>query len=56
MSFTAVLGTDVLQHFASGHRSLVSEVPVKVLDALRVSAGKTDEDGTHIVSANAVHN
>jgi|HubBroStandDraft_6_1064221.scaffolds.fasta_scaffold95358_1 hypothetical protein len=56
MSFTAVLGMDVLQHFADGQRSLVSEVPVKVLDALRVSAGKTGKDRILIVSANAVRN
>jgi hypothetical protein len=51
-----VFGTDVLQHFAGGQRSSVSEVSVKVLDALRMSAGKTGEDRTPIVSANAVHN
>ena len=56
MTFTIVHGMDVLQHFAGGQRLSVSEVPVKVLDALRVSAGKTDEDRTPIVSANAVHN
>jgi hypothetical protein len=56
MRFTAVFGMDVLQHFAGGQRSSVSEVPIKVLNALCVSAGKTGEDRTPIVSANAVHN
>ena len=42
VSFTAVLDIDVLQHCVSSQRSLVSDVSVKVLDALCVRAGKTD--------------
>lgn len=53
---TIVHRMDVLQHFASGQRSLISEVPIKVFNALCVSAGETDEDRTPIVSTNAVHN
>jgi len=56
VSFTAVLGMDVLPHCVGGQCPLVSNVPVKVLDALRVSAGKTDEDRTLIVRTDAVHN
>jgi hypothetical protein len=56
MSFTAVLGMDVLQYFAGGQRSLVSKVSIKVLNALCVSASETDKVRTLIVSANAVHN
>ena len=56
MTFTIVLCKDVLQHFAGGQCSSVSEVPVKILDALGVSAGNTDEDRAVVVSANAVHN
>ena len=41
-SFAAVLGMDVFQHCVSGQCPLVSKVPVKVLDVLCVSAGKTD--------------
>jgi len=55
VSFTAVLGLDVLPHCVSGQRPLVSNVPVRVLDALRVSAGKTDEDRTLIVLTDAIH-
>jgi len=56
VSFTAVRGMDVLQHCVSGQRSLVSHVSVKVLDALCVSAGKTEEEHPVLVSTNAVHN
>jgi hypothetical protein len=56
MTFTIVHGMDVLQHFAGSQRSSVSDVPIKVLNALRVSAGKTGEDRAPLVSANAVHN
>jgi hypothetical protein len=56
MGFTAVLGMDVLQHRVSGQRSWVSNSSVKVLDALFVSAGKTDEGRTPMVSTDAVHN
>jgi hypothetical protein len=42
VSFAAVLGMDVFQHCVSGQCPLVSKVPVKVLDVLCVSAGKTD--------------
>lgn len=51
-----MLGMDVLQHCVSGQRSLVSNVSVKVLDALCVSAGKTEEDHPVLVSTDAVHN
>jgi hypothetical protein len=43
MSFTAVLSMDVIQHCLSRQRSWVSNISVKVLYALRVSAGKTDK-------------
>jgi len=56
VSFTAVLGVDVLQHCVSGLCSLVSNASVKVLHALCVSAGKTEEDHPTLVSTNAVHN
>ena len=49
VSFTAVLGVNVFQHCVSGQRSWVSTSSVKVLDALCVSAGKTDEGRTPIV-------
>jgi hypothetical protein len=55
VSFTAVLGMDVLPHCVSGQRLLVSNASIRVLDALRVSAGKTDEDRTLVVLADAVH-
>jgi len=55
VSFTAVLGMDVLQHCLSGQRSRVSNASFKVLDALCVSAGATHERRTPIVSADAVH-
>jgi len=45
-----VLGMDVLSHCVSGQRPLVSNVPAKVLDALCVSADKTDEDRTLVSS------
>jgi hypothetical protein len=51
-----VLGIDVLQHFLSGQRPLVSNVPVKVLDTLCVSARKANEDRTLSVLTDAVHN
>jgi hypothetical protein len=51
-----VLGMDVLQHCVSGQRSLVADVSVKILDALRVSTGKTDERHSVLVPTNAVHN
>jgi hypothetical protein len=50
-----VLGMDVLPHSVSGQRLLVSNASIRVLDALRVSAGKTDEDHTLIVLTDAVH-
>src|ERR1700681_996102 len=40
VSFTAVLDMDVFPHCVSGQCPLVSNVPVEVLDALCVSAGK----------------
>ena len=51
----AVLDMDVLQHFVSGQRPLVSDVPVEVFDALCVRANQADEDRAPIVPANAVH-
>lgn len=51
-----MLSMDVLQHCVSGQRSLVSNVSVKILDALGVSAGQTDERHSALVPANAVHN
>lgn len=56
VSFTAVLGMDVLQHRLSGQCPLVPNVPVGVLHALCVSARKADEDRTLIVPTDAVHN
>lgn len=50
-----MLGMDVLQHRVSGQRSLVADVSVKILDALSVSAGQTDERHSALVPANAVH-
>ena len=50
-----MLGVNVLQHCVSSQRSWVSNPPVKVLDALCVSAGKTDESRTPIVFTDAVH-
>jgi hypothetical protein len=55
VSFTAVLGVNVLQHCVSGQGSWVSNSSVKVLGALSVSAGKTDEGRTPIVFSDAVH-
>jgi hypothetical protein len=55
VSFTAVLGLDMLQHGVSGLGSLVSNASVKVLDALGVRAGTTEEDHAILVSTNAVH-
>ena len=55
MSFTAVLSMDVLQHRLSRQRSWVSNASFKVLDALRMSEGTTDEGRTPIVSTDAVH-
>ena len=55
VSFTAVLGMDVLQHGMSRLRSLVPNASVKVLDALCMSAGTTHEGRTPIVSTDAVH-
>ena len=50
-----MLGMDVFQHRLSGQRSWVSHASFKVLHALCVSAGKTDEGRTRIVSTDAVH-
>jgi hypothetical protein len=57
MSFTTVLGVDVLQHRLSGQCAWVANVLFEVLDALRVSAGETGEDRTLFVFPNTVpHN
>jgi hypothetical protein len=56
VSFTAVLGMDVPQHCVGSRRSWVSDVPVEVLNALCVIAGKTSERHAVLVSTNAVHN
>ena len=56
VTFIAVLSMDVLQHCVSGQRSGVSNVSVKVLNALCVSASKTDEGRTLMVSTDAIHN
>jgi hypothetical protein len=45
----------MLQHGVSGLGSLVSNASVKVLDALCVRAGTTEEDHAILVSTNAVH-
>src|SRR5450432_669670 len=55
VSFTAVIGMNVLQHCLSGQRSWVFNAPVKSLDALCVSAGTTDEPRTPTVFPDAVH-
>jgi len=56
VSFTAMRGMDVLQHCLNGQRSLASNVSVKVLGALCVSAGKTEEDHPVLIPIDAVHN
>jgi hypothetical protein len=56
VSFTAVFGMDVLQHRVSRKRSLVPNASVKVLDAISVSAGKTNQRHSVTVLTNAVHN
>jgi hypothetical protein len=56
VSFTTVLGMDVLQHCMSRQRSLVRNASVKVLDPICVRAGKTDQRHPIIVLTNAVHN
>ena len=56
VSFTAVLGMNVLQHCVSSQRSLVPNAPVKVLDAICVRAGKTYQRHSIIVFTYAVHN
>ena len=55
VSSAAVLDKEVLQHCLSGQRSWVSDPSVKILHALCVSAGKTDEGRAPIVSTDAVH-
>jgi hypothetical protein len=55
VSFTAVLGVDVLQHCVSSKRSSVSNVSVEVLDTHRVKASNTDEGQTVLLSNDAVH-
>jgi hypothetical protein len=54
--FTAVLGTNMLQHCLRGQRAWVSDACVKVLDVLRVCASTTDKNRTGVISADAVHN
>jgi hypothetical protein len=56
VSFTAVLGVDVLEHGLGGQRSWVSNTSIKVLDALCVGAGTTDEGRTSVVDTDTVHN
>jgi hypothetical protein len=55
VSFTAVLGVDVLQHCVSSKRSSVSNVSVEVLGAHLVKTGATDEGQTVLLSNDAVH-
>jgi hypothetical protein len=50
-----VLDKDVPQHCLSGQRSWVSDPSLKLLHALCVSAGKTEEGRAPIVSTDAVH-
>jgi hypothetical protein len=47
--------TCVLQHFLRGLRSAVSDVAVKLIDALSVWAVMTDEDHTSLVLTDRVH-
>ncbi len=56
MSFTAVLGMDVIQHRLSGERSWVSNASVKFVDALGMRACTTGESRTRMVFSDAVHN
>ena len=57
VSFTAVLGMDVLQHCLSGQRAGVANAFLEVLDALCVIAGETGEGRTLLVFPDAVpHN
>jgi hypothetical protein len=55
VSFTAVLGVDVFQHRVSGQRSLVSSLPIKILDALGVSTSMTGECYSVLGSTDAIH-
>ena len=50
-----MFGVNVLEHCVGGERSRVSNVSVKVLDTLCVSASKTDERRTLIASTDSVH-
>jgi hypothetical protein len=56
MSLTAMLSVNVFQHCLSCQCAWVSDASVKVLDALCVSAGKTDEGRTPIILTDMVHN
>jgi hypothetical protein len=56
MSFTAVLGLDVLQHGLSRQRAWISNASVKASDSLCVCAGTTHKGRTRIVFSDAVHN
>lgn len=56
MSFTAVLGLDVLQHGLSRQRAWISNASVKASDSLCVCAGTTDKGRTSVISTDAVHN
>jgi hypothetical protein len=55
VGITAVLGMDVLQHCMSRQRSRVPNASGKVLDAICVRAGKTDQRHAVTVFLNAVH-
>jgi hypothetical protein len=56
VSFTAVLGMDVLQHCLSRQRAWVSNAFVKVFDSLCVCAGTAEESRASVISTDAVHN
>ena len=56
VSFTTVLGMNVFQHCLSRQRAWVSNALSKVLDALCVGAGTTDEGRTSVVDTDTVHN
>jgi hypothetical protein len=55
VSFTPVIGMNVLQHCLSGQRSRVSNASVKVADARCVRACATDERRTPTAFTDAVH-
>ena len=55
VSFTAVIGMNVLQHCLSRQRAWISKPSVKIADALGVSACTTDERRTLIVCSDDIY-